>query len=124
MAKSLLDAVLDTAFARIQGNADLMTVCSQAPANFSEAQSTYALGQRAIGSNHFTIGDGDVSGRKITIAAQNSVGITTSGHLNHLAILNTASQEMQLLTTVESQYVNAGANVNVPAFDDEILDPS
>lgn len=124
MAKSVLDAVIDEAFERIQLNANLMTLCSQAPGSYTQALSNYALGQRTVDSSHFTIQDGDSSGRKLTVSAQNSVGITTSGHCNHLAILNTTSEEMMILTEVTSQYVNAGNYVNVPAFDDEIADPS
>ncbi len=122
MAKLVDDSVLDGALNVLKNNTTLMTVCSQQPNNYTEATSTYKLASVAMAPADFTIANGDVSGRKITMAAKNGVAVTANGTATHLALCSGTT--LLLVTTITSQVLTAGNTVNIPAWDDEIADPT
>lgn len=122
MAKSVHDAVLDGAFDIIKNNCNLMTVCSAEPTTRDEAITTFKLADVAMASGDFTILNGDTSGRKVRVAAKNSVPIDTTGTGNHIALVD--GTRLLLVTTCTAQALTAGNTVNFPAWDDEIADPS
>ena len=88
MTKSVHDDVLDAAHDEVINNATTMIACSQAPTTRTEAVTTYALADIAIDSGDFAIADGDISGRKVTVAAQAGVTVDTSGIVTHVAIVD------------------------------------
>ncbi len=110
----------------IIANATRMTVCSTQPTTFAEANSTFALADVTVDASDFTKANGDVSGRKVTVAAQTGVLIDTSGTAQHIALLNVAGSELLYVTTTTSQALTAnGSNtVNVPAWDIEVAAPT
>lgn len=125
MAKLSPDIVLDGALDVI-ASATKLVVCSTQPTTFTEANATYALAGVVIDGTDFTKADGDTSGRKITVAAQNGVLIDASGTALHVALVRTADSTLIYVTTCTSQALTAnGSNtVNVPAFKIEIADPT
>lgn len=125
MAKFAVDAVLDGSLDVI-ATATKLIVCSAQPTTYTEANSTYALADIVIDSGDFTKANGDTSGRKITIGAQSSVLIDTSGTANHIALVRVADSTLLYVTTCTSQALTAnGSNtVNVPAWDIEFADPA
>lgn len=123
MAKYANDAVMDAALDVI-ATATRMDVCSAQPANFAGIAAV-ALADVTLDSGDFTKANGDTSGRKVTVGAQNGVLIDTSGTATHVALSRVSDSTLLLVTTCTSQALTAnGSNtVNVPAFDDEIADP-
>ena len=124
MAKYANDAVMDAALDVI-ATATRMDVCSAQPANFAGIAAV-ALADVTLDSSDFSKANGDTSGRKVTVAAQNGVLIDTSGTATHVALSRVSDSTLLLVTTCTSQALTAnGSNtVNVPAFDDEIADPT
>jgi hypothetical protein len=124
MAKYANDEIMDAALDVI-ATATRMDVCSAQPANFAGIAAV-ALADVTLDSGDFTLANGDVSGRKVTIGAQNGVLIDTSGTATHVALSRVSDSTLLLVTTCTSQALTAnGSNtVNVPAFDDEIADPT
>lgn len=122
MAKSVHDDVLDGAFDIIRNNGNLITVCSAQPTTRTEAVTTYALADVVVDSTDFTKANGDVSGRKLTVGAQNSVPVDASGTATHIAIVD--ATRLLYVTTCTSQALTSGNQVNLPAWDIEIADPS
>lgn len=125
MAKYVTDNALDAMLDYIaQGN--ILTVCSAQPTTRTEAVTTYKLADVTLtpgdGNGDFTIANGDTNGRKITIAQQADIPIDTTGTATHVAICD--GSELLLVTTCTSQALTSGNTVTVPAFDDEIADPS
>jgi len=124
MAKSVNDAVLDAAMDKIATCVN-MNLCSGEPANFagiaavSLADVVLTAGD---GNGDYVVGDGDTSGRKITVGQQASVTVDTTGTGTHIS-LDDGSTLLYVTTTV-SQSVTSGNTVTVPAFDIEILDPA
>jgi hypothetical protein len=124
MAKIVHDDVLDGAF-DVLDQANLMIACSAQPTTRTEAVTTYALADVAMTVNtDYTKANGDVSGRKVTVAAKSSVLIDTSGTATHIALVD--GTRLLYVTTCTSQALTAnGANtVNFPAWDIEIADPT
>jgi len=124
MAKSVHDDVLDGAF-DVLDQANLMIACSAQPTSRTEAVTTYALADVAMTVNtDYTKANGDVSGRKVTVAAKSTVLIDTSGTATHVALVD--GTRLLYVTTCTSQALTANASntVNFPAWDIEIQDPS
>jgi hypothetical protein len=127
MAKFTPPAILDKMADYIIANASREIVCSTQPTNYTEANATYALADVAVDSSDFTKANGDVSGRKVTVAAQSGVLIDASGSGQHIALVNDTGSELLYVTTVSpSQTLTAnGTNtVNVPAWDIEVGGPT
>jgi len=61
-----------------------------------------------------------------TVAAQSGVLIDSSGTATHIAGTKSGDTTLRWVTTCTSQALTAnGSNtVNIPAFDDEVADPS
>ena len=125
MAKSANDIIMDAAL-DVTATGTKLVVCSAQPTTYTEANATYALADVVLDSGDFSKANGDVSGRKVTIAAQTGVLIDSSGTATHVAIIRTADSTLLIVTTCTSQALTAnGSNtVNVPAFDEEIADPT
>jgi len=124
MAKFIHDDVLNAALNYIKSNASKMYACSALPTTYNEATSTYALADVAVASGDFTLADGDASGRKVTVGAKSGVTVDTSGTITHIAIVDDTNSKLLLVTTVTSRAVLASDKIDIPAFDDEIADPS
>jgi len=124
MGKSIHDNVLDAALNYIKNNATELTVCSTEPTTYAEAHTTYKLADVTIDSDDFTgPANGDSSGRKITVNEQADIDVDTTGDAEHVALTN-GSDTLILVTTCTLQGLTQGNTVTVPAFDDEIADPS
>ena len=121
MAKFIADAILDAALDEL-ATGTILTVCTQQPTTRTEAVTTYKLADVVIDGSDFTKGNGDVSGRKVTISAQNDIDIDDSGTATHIAICD--SSNVLLVTTCTSQVLTSGGTVSTPAFAYEIQDAS
>jgi hypothetical protein len=126
MARSVSNAVLDAAWNEIRNNCTRMTVCSAQPTTYAEGNATFALADVTMTDTDFTIANGDVSGRKITVAAKNSILIDASGTGNHVALLDVTGERLLYVTTAPSQSLTAnGSNtVNIGSWKAEILAPA
>ena len=119
MAKFTADSVLDASCDKI-ATATILTVCSAQPTTRTEATATFKLADVAMDAGDFTKANGDVSGRKVTVAAQAAVPVDSSGTATHLALCD--GTEVLHVTICTSQALTAGNTVNTPAFDVEFLD--
>lgn len=123
MPKSASDAVLDGGLDVI-ATGTLLTVCNAEPTTYTEAATTFKLADVVLTGASFTKANGDVSGRKVTVAQQSSVPIDTTGTATHVAISTSTGSLLRVVTTCTSQALTSGGTVTVPAFDYEIQDPS
>jgi len=124
MAKYMNPNVIDLALNDIKTNANKLVVCAQQPTTFAEANVTYALGSVAMTSADYTLANGDVSGRKVTVAAKAAVPVTVSGTATHVALIDTVNSVLKLVTTTTSTAVAAAGTVDVGSFKDEIQAPA
>lgn len=124
MAKWVLDASIDAMLDDI-ATCDDLHVCSSQPANFAAiAAATLAAVALTAGDGNgdYTVGDGDSSGRKLTVAQQTSVSISSSGTATHVTLDD--GSVLRYVTTCTSQALTSGGTVTVPAWDIEVADPS
>lgn len=123
MAKAAPDSTLDPVLTEI-ATATRLCVCSAEPANFAGIAAVL-LASVAVtpgdGGGDFTIANGDTSGRKVTVAQQTGISISSSGTGNHIVLDDGAS--LVFVTTCTAQALTSGGTVTVPAWDVEIADP-
>ena len=122
MGKTVHNDVLDAAHNEIKNNCNLMTLCSQEPTTRTEAVTTYALADVAMTSDDFEIADGDVSGRKCTVAEKAAVDVDADGLASHVALCD--DTRVLRVTTCTEQQVYTGNTVTFPSWKFEIQDPT
>lgn len=116
------DSVLDGAFG-VLDDANIMTACNAEPTTRTQAVTTFALADVAMTpTTDFTKANGDVSGRKCTVAAKSGVTVDTTGTATHIALCD--GTNLLYVTTCTSQALTAGNTVNYPAWKVEIADPT
>ena len=124
MAKATSNDVLDAACAKI-ATGTRVVVCSDEPEDF-EGIASVALADVTVtagdGNGDWTIGDGDVSGRKVTLAQQADVEIDASGTATHISVDDGST--LLAVTTCTSQALTDGGTVTIPAIDWEFNDPT
>ncbi len=121
MAKFANDLMMDAALDYV-ATGTILNVCTTQPTTRTEAVTTYFLADVVMSGASFTKANGDVSGRKTTVAQQASVPIDTTGTATHVAI--SSGTALLYVTTCTSQALTSGGTVTVPAWDIEISDPS
>lgn len=121
MPKFASNDILDGSLA-IVGAATRMVAVSGQPASFSAAVSG-RLAETGLAGADFGIADGDVSGRKLTIAAKNGLAVAAAGTADHIALLDDAASRLLYVTTCPAQALVAGGTVNIASWSIEIADP-
>jgi hypothetical protein len=122
MGKSVSNGVLDAALdeiatcTRIDVTSDVST-----PTNLTNtlANDTMIAGD---GNGDYTIADGDVSGRKVTMTQRTDISVTASGTARHIVL--SLGGTIKLTTTCVEQSLTSGNTVTIPNFKDEIQDPT
>ena len=123
MGKRIHADVLDGALGYFGAHCDKLVICTVEPAGYAEATGAALLAEAGLDAGDFTLADGDTGGRKMSVAAQPLVPVTTGGAATHIALLDTATSRVLLVTTMTEKVMAAGDYANVPAFDFEIGDP-
>jgi hypothetical protein len=122
VAKFTDDSVLDAALTKI-ATATRMVLTSAQPANFAGIAAV-ALADVALtpgnGNGDFTIANGDVSGRKLTVAQQFEMTVDATGTVNHICLDDGST--LLHVTTCNAKPVTAAGIVTCPAYDIEFAD--
>ena len=128
MAKFCSSIVLDAAATVIRDRGAKMAVCTSNAITTVDHVETYTLAVTTMttgaGSTSYTIADGDVSGRKITISAQASIAVATTGVAQQICIYTTIGTTMLIYKTdATTQALASTANkVTIPAWKIEFRD--
>ena len=112
----LNDRVLDQGLTILDTEADRIYLCSQQPATYAEATSTYALGN-VTGIAISAPADGTPDGRAVTVSAASGGSITASGTATHYAIVDSANSRLLASSTLTaSQAVTSGNTFALGSF--------
>jgi hypothetical protein len=111
---------MDVALDYVIAEGVFLNICDTIPTTLTEAEVTYMLAQVAITGADYTKADGDVSGRKVTVAGQTGVTVTNSG--TSLVAAITGDSLVLLYSECTSIALVAGNTINTTSFDWEILD--
>lgn len=120
---TLADRVFDNGLTVLDAEANKILITSQEAANYTEANSTYALGN----STSLSIAapsDRTGGGREVVVAAISDGSVTGSGVATHYAIVDTVNSRLLAtgsLTT--SQTVTTGNTFSLGSFTIGIPDP-
>ena len=120
MAKFADDSMIDGAL-DVLATATRMTVATAQPANFAGIAAVSLADETLTGAD-FTKANGDVSGRKVTVAQQADLTINSTGDADH--ILFDDGVTLLYGTTATLQTLTSGGTVTVPEIDVEIEDPA
>jgi len=128
MAELLPDATIDGFLDTIADTCDRVDVCSTQPTTYTQATSTYTLGNTTLttgdGGGDWTIANGDTSGRKLSLAQQAGITATGTDTAQHIAFTD-GSSTLLAVATCTSQSVTSGNSITINAFDVlEIADPA
>ena len=120
----LNDRVFDNGLTILDTEANAIHVTSQEAVDYTEATSTYTLGN----STSLSIGapaDRTGGGRKVAVAAISDGSITGTGTVTHYAIVDTVNSRLLATAALTaSQSVTNGNTFTLATFDIGIPDPS
>lgn len=122
MSNIVADAAMDALLDHIANASTHLHVCSGNPTTRAEVL-TNSLGNVAIDETDFTKADGDVSGRKHTLAQQSIPSASASGTAHCVAVID-ASNLLRSSNLSADQAVTSGNPITVAAHDHEVRDPT
>lgn len=112
--------VLDNGLSVLDTEASHVYICSQEPATFTEASSTYDLGNKNWGAgNAFGApSDATPNGRKVASVAITDGSVTDTGTASHYAVTDNANSRLLAANSLSaSQAVTAGNPFQLPSFE-------
>mgnify|MGYP000126036097 CR=1 FL=1 len=123
MTKFVHADVYDNGLSFVAANAERCVVVSNDPAAYADV-ATGELAAVSLTSGDFTLANGDVSGRKITMAAKTTT-VATEGDPTHLVWVDDTNSKL-LYKTEESttQTIFVGNDLNIPALKLELNQPA
>lgn len=119
----LNDRVLDNGLSALTSEANKLTICNAEPANYTEANATYALGSKTSP----TVGAPAArapSGRKVGVSAISDGVVGASGTATHWALVDTVNSRLLAAGALTaSQAVTNGNAFTLTGFDIGIPGP-
>lgn len=122
MGKFASSDVLDGSLAIVSA-ATRMVALNGEPATYAAADAG-RLAEAALVGGDFTLAAGDVSGRKVSIAAKSGLAVIAAGTADHVALLDAVSSRLLYVTTCPAQALAAGATVSIAGWSVEIGAPA
>jgi len=117
----LNDLAFDSGLAWVTANGSRIDICSSEPSTYSEATTTYTLGNKT----GLTVGaaeDGDTDGRKVVVPAFSGGTVTATGTAAYWALTDGAGILLATRALAATQPVTAGNTFNLGALDITIRD--
>lgn len=118
----IADYVFDAALSKLDTEANRLDICSQEPTTYTQAITTYSLGNKtslSIGSP----ADRSPNGRKVTVAAITDGTVTGTATATHWAIVDTVNSRLLATGALSaSQGVTTGNVFTLATFDIGIAD--
>ncbi len=121
MPKFASNDVLDGSLI-VAAAATRMVAVNGQPANFAMAD-TGKLAEATLSGADFSFAAGDVSGRKVTVAAKSGLSVLAAGTADHVALLDVAGSRLLYVTTCPSQALVAGGTVSIASWAIEVGAP-
>lgn len=122
MAKFASSDVLDGSLNIVRGATRMVALTGQ-PADYAAADAG-RLAEASLASGDFTLAAGDVSGRKVSIAAKAGLAVIAPGTADHIALLDGAGARLLYVTTCPAQALVAGGTVTIAGWNIEIGAPA
>lgn len=121
---TLGDRVFDNGLTVLDTEANELVVCSQEPTTYTEAHTTYALGNKASPTVS-SPADRTGGGRKVTVSAISDGTVTATGTATHFALTDTSNSRLLATGALSaSQSVTSGNTFTLTSLDIGIPDPA
>lgn len=118
MAAYLNDRVLDNGLSALTSEGNKVTICSQLPATYTEANATYSLGEKTSVTVGSPAASGSPVGRKVTIPSISGGSVTGNGTASHWALVDTSGSRLLAANTLSSsQAVTSGNTFSLASID-------
>lgn len=118
------DRVFDNGLSVLSDEANELHICSDEPATYVEATSTYSLGEKAS-PTIAAPSDRTGGGREVEVAAINDGSVTDTGTASHYAIVDTANSRLLAAGSLDTpQSVTNGNTFTLSSFTIGIPDPA
>lgn len=121
---TLADRVFDNGLTVLDTEANRLDICSTAPTTYTEATSTYTLGNKtslSIGAPADRTG----GGREVAVASFTDGSVTASGTAAYYAIVDTTNSRLLATGALSSsQAVTSGNTFSISSFKIGIPDPA
>ncbi len=121
MAKFASDFVLDASLSAVS-QATRMVALNGQPATYAAANAGQLV-EAVMTPGDFSLANGDVSGRKLVVAAKSGLTVAAAGTADHVALLDVANARLLYVTTCPVQVLPSGGTVNIAGWTIEIGDP-
>lgn len=122
-SSTVKDALLNY-FNNATVGATRITVCNAQPANFVEANATYALANNTVAAANFTAPANNSTARFITLNQFANISVSANGTANHVALMNVTGTALLSVTTCTNQAVTIGNTVTIPAHNYQVNEPT
>ena len=120
MAKFASDFMLDASLS-VVSKATRMVALVGHPASFSAADAG-KLVEAVMVPADFIVSNGDISGRKVAVAAKLGLNVLTPGTADHVALLDDVGSRLLYVTTCPDLLMHVGGTVNIATWKVEIGD--
>src|SRR5690606_26817839 len=108
----------------LTAEANKLVICSQEPTTYTEANATYALGEKES-PNVGSPTDGVPSGRRVIVSAISDGDVTDTGTATHWALIDTSGERLLAANTLSaSQAVTNGNTCTLGEFSITIPGPA
>lgn len=117
----LIDNVYDSGLSYVTSNGTRIDICSQEPTTYTQATSTYTLGNKTS----MTVGsptNGTTDGRKVVVPAITTGSVTATGTASHWALTNASNTLIATGSLTSTQGVTSGNTFTLDAIDITIRD--
>lgn len=121
MPKAVSNDVLDGSL-NVVRSATRMVALGGEPATYAAADSG-KLAEATLATGDFILGAGDISGRKVSIAAKSGMTVLANGTANHVALLDPGTSRLLYVTTCPAQALVTGGVVSIAGWSIEIGAP-
>ncbi len=120
MTKFINDSILDAAIDKIIADGNQVVLFD----TYSTDYATIQANKLGVYTPSLSKANGDVSGRKVIIAADSTVPIVASGDFNNFAIVDTLNNVVLYVGNGTRKPLTVGDTVDTPESDLEFSDPS
>ncbi|MBC7504295.1 MAG: hypothetical protein H7267_00975 [Sandarakinorhabdus sp.] len=120
MSKFASNDVLDGSLIVASSATRLVAINGQ-PASYAAANSG-KLAEAVLTGGDFSLAAGDISGRKVTVAAKSGLAVIAAGTADHVALLD--GSRLLYVTTCPAQALVSGGTVSIASWAIEIGAPA
>ena len=121
---TLADRVYDSGLGILNSEVNRLDICSQEPATYTEATSTYSLGNKTSPTVS-SPADRSGGGREVTVSAISDGSVTATGTATHFALVDTNNSRLLVTGALDSsESVTNGNTFTLTEFTIGIPDPA